>query len=1262
MTDLEQDIALIRASGCFDEEFYLREYPDVATLGIDPAEHYVRLGARLLRNPSGEFNTAAYLKRYPGIESMPINPLVHYVVNAGTHKVADSGPVASARARLEAVLTEAGRERVKGFVDRLDATGVTGWAVDRARPGKPVDLSVYVDGVHLMDVRTSEMRNDVSAAGMRGEHAGFTLTWPAGLLSDGVIVDVRYKTFNLPLSRSPKRFDGPAAATDRHIGYLDAFREERVLRTCIIVPIYNAFEAVQDCLLALEQRLGIDTEVLLVNDCSTDPRIASLLAEYVDKERFRVYHNPENLGYTRSVNKAIGMCQNMDVVLLNSDTVVTDRWIENLRYCAYSGPKVATVTAFSDNAGAFSSPEIGQFNPLPEGMTAEQFALTVTQSGEGRLLEVPTGNGFCLYIRRVVIESIGAFDEARFPRGYGEENDFCMRAFRNGWKNLVCDKAYVFHKRSQSFQGEKAQLMEAGAKAVDAAFPEYRLLTGRFRDAEFSLVRSRARGALHRNGEKAALPRAMYVISTQTGGTPQTNMDLMRSMQGKYECLLLRCDSKVITLSILKRGQLRELETHVLSRVIDPITHRSDEYDRVVLDMLYRHSISLLHIRHIGWHSMGLAQAAKSINLPVIYSSHDFYALCPSLNLLDENLQYCGGKCTAGNGTCQIALWPTASLPSLKHRFISRWREMFGAFLDQCDEIITTAPSAAEIILSVYPENRNKLRVIPHGREFSTFSNVAVLPAMSEKIRILVPGNISLSKGAQLIKEMAALDKEGKVEFHFLGDVWAGLSGVGVHHGKYSRESFAEKVAAIAPHAGVVLSIWPETYCHTLTEMWACGVPVFGFDVGAVGDRLRVSGAGWLLALGSSAGEVLDSIISAVQDNDGFTQRIDATLAWQRTEGVWNDTGTMAIQYRDSYTRLLKGASSREKRLGMLIKGTGSHPATAHIRVLRPVAAASREMPIDARPVSAPWLLAGGVERIDAVIIQRDAVAPALTDPLIEALSAANRPFIYEIDDWLWNLPDDHRDHQITEETKVAMLNLAKAATLVTTSTPALASILSELGCRVKVVLNGSDEALWLSPLSDRFISEIGEQNGLLDSKQRVLYMGTRSHASDLALIAPAIEMLVAERPDVEVIQIGGGRLLPGARELKVPAAFSQYSDFVQWFRAVCMYATVAIAPLRDDEFNSAKSDIKALDYGFCLVPAIFSNVGPYREHIVHGETGLLCNNDVAVWHHSLVALLDSPIERSKIAAQAYSAAKRRGLNASIAEDWKTALASVLPI
>lgn len=1238
--DIAMNIGLIKQSGFFDERWYVSAYPDVPMVNMDPADHYLRIGEKLLRSPGPYFDTRKYLFDNPSIAAAGASPLLHYLNELAKRHTCQPGQASLAT------------KEPQGYVDVLDETRLSSWAIDPAAPNACVALTLFIDGQPLMDLRTDERRHDLIAKGMDGTSAGFQVPQVRGLFRKGSVVDVRFASNGKSLSGSPRTIAGndvlPSGLNPEL--YLHALNEGAIRSTTVVVPVFNAYEAVEECLASLASHCQSHTRVLVLDDCSTDERIAPLLRRYRDERAFKIERNPSNLGYTQTINKAIQLCPEDDVVLLNSDTVVTAGWFTSLRYCAYACLNVATVTAVSDNAGAFSVPDIEVSNQVPPYLSREQFARAVQHAGSGRALSVPTGNGFCMFIKREALEKLGLFDEQKFPRGYGEENDFCMRAFRAGMLNLVCDKSFVFHKRSQSFHGEKQSLMEQGARQLAADYPEYGTLTPRFRDIEFSLVRHQIRKSIE-IGARAAMPRIMFVISTQTGGTPQTNLDLMRAVSGQYDCFLLRCDSRRVILSRLIDGELVVSESLLLARPISPINHQSAEYDSIILGMLYRYSVSLLHIRHMAWHGLGLARAAKALEIPIVFSVHDFYSICPTVNLIDSDQRYCAGNCSSGESACYPALWPRGALPELRNRFIHRWREMFSHFLGDCDRFVTTSPSAADLFSTIYPETFGRLRVIPHGRDFLPFDRLDVCLPDEGPVRVLVPGNIGITKGAALLRDIEALDVDGEFEFHFLGMVSEELALCGVQHGPYDRANFFEQAAHIKPSLGVVLSNWPETYCHTLSEMWACGIPVLGIDRGAVGERIRASGAGWLVPPDTSAALILDMLRWITRDRSDFARVIGKVDRWRNSEAIWNDTATMAGEYKELYRKLLTQHCEKPTvRVGFVVKGGLSfHPPTTHIRVLTPLTTEHARQKLDARPVSAEWLLAGGIEKIDVVLVQRDAMPVESAGRLLSMLSERRIPYVYEIDDLLWELPADHKDHSISPTDVGTMLRFISAADVVTTSTTYLTDRLATMAKRVELIPNALDERLWLTPLPTEYVTRVGDLAGMASRCPRILYMGTRSHAADLEMIEEAIWAVQCEVPELEVVQINGGRLLKGARQLAVPPEASDYPGFVRWFRAISTYADIGIAPLRETEFNRAKSDIKTLDYGLARLPAVYSDWGPYRESIEHRVNGWLASSDAKSWVYGLLTLLSDEGLRQSIRHAAFERALgRRARFASI--------------
>ncbi|WP_290890424.1 glycosyltransferase [Arenimonas sp.] len=218
----------------------------------------------------------------------------------------------------------------------------------------------------------------------------------------------------------------------------------------VVVPIHNALEALDACLASLDRTLPPGSPVLLADDASSDPRIepmargwcerSALAARYVRRER--------NLGFPANCNAAFAETGDADVVLLNSDTVATPGWRDQLVRCAASDPRIATITPWSNNAEICSWPRFCEDNPAPE------FPDAIAEAAAGlapTYPDLPTAVGFCMYLRRAALRQIGDFDARTFGRGYGEENDFCLRAAAMGWRNVLCDTAYVVHHGGASF-------------------------------------------------------------------------------------------------------------------------------------------------------------------------------------------------------------------------------------------------------------------------------------------------------------------------------------------------------------------------------------------------------------------------------------------------------------------------------------------------------------------------------------------------------------------------------------------------------------------------------------------------------------------------------------------------------------------------------------------------------------------------------------------------------------------------------------------
>jgi len=218
----------------------------------------------------------------------------------------------------------------------------------------------------------------------------------------------------------------------------------------VVVPVFNAFEHLQECLDSIARTVPPGTKVLLIDDASTDTRVLPLLQTWVgqDESNRELLLNADNRGFVASANRGL-LGARSDVVLLNSDTRVTPGWLESLAVCLASDTLIATATPWSNNGEIVSIPDFCVNNPPPE--SADVVARTIQSCAEPVYPDLPTAVGFCMAISLQAIERIGVFDEATFGHGYGEENDYCLRAEQAGMRNVLCDDAYVVHFGGASF-------------------------------------------------------------------------------------------------------------------------------------------------------------------------------------------------------------------------------------------------------------------------------------------------------------------------------------------------------------------------------------------------------------------------------------------------------------------------------------------------------------------------------------------------------------------------------------------------------------------------------------------------------------------------------------------------------------------------------------------------------------------------------------------------------------------------------------------
>ena len=156
--------------------------------------------------------------------------------------------------------------------------------------------------------------------------------------------------------------------------------------------------------------------------------------------------------------------------------------MEKLVRAAYQSAEIGIVGPISNAASWQSVPEIidenGQLavNEIPAGFTVEDMDRIAETCSPGEFPRVDLANGFCFGVKRAVFDTIGLFDEESFPRGYGEENDFCFRAVDAGFGIAIATNCFVYHEKSKSYSSAvRDRLAKESGAILQKKYPAARI-------------------------------------------------------------------------------------------------------------------------------------------------------------------------------------------------------------------------------------------------------------------------------------------------------------------------------------------------------------------------------------------------------------------------------------------------------------------------------------------------------------------------------------------------------------------------------------------------------------------------------------------------------------------------------------------------------------------------------------------------------------------------------------------------------------------
>ncbi|MBL0374978.1 glycosyltransferase [Rhizobium sp. KVB221] len=787
------------------------------------------------------------------------------------------------------------------FVEHADFGRIEGWAFRQDR-GIPLRLDAYCDGMRLGSASTNLKRADVrQELGGVTANLGFVLHFDAELEGDCAevtLIDAETKievarisissTYEelaaiaqhrrtamksvTSLSSGMLSSDGATSFIARDLVFKDAPTEAGGT-VSVVVPVYGGAVELAECMDSIfAAQNETKTEIILVNDNSPETVIVQYLRalELQGRENLKILHRKQNHGFSAAVNLGMVAAGSNDVILLNADTVVQDGWVDRIVAAAAKDSNIGTVTPFSSNGEICTLPYLCKSIPVETPEIAKAVDEMAARVNAGKILDIPVAIGFCMFIRRACLMDVGAFDAAKWGRGYGEEVDFCLKASSRGWKHVLAADVFLIHRGAVSFGDEKLQRIIESAKKINEAYPFYDRVIQRFlaRDPVAKLRRDVNIGLLADAMEEK---RVLHITHDLGGGTEKYVQDLAYLYrQEDYANLILR-------FALLGSSKLEiQSDQSKYGRFFQAAhneTYSAREIEELKNDII-EFGPEKIHIHSpIGVPQVLLSWLVENFDYDV--TVHDFAWACPSVTFTTPSGRYFG---ETPDDKPSLAAVVDRPFPGLRHYLeaagndIQQYRKAFQAVMSGAKR--TFAGSHDTVNRLVRLGFDGEFVVKPHPRT-DAVGQAEVrrlsVPAQSDRIRVAIIGAISDIKGFPRLLECAqhAYCHGLPLQFIVFGytrndAAFSDLPNVEIL-GAYEPSSIGSLLARYQPHISFFPNLWPETFSYTLSLAFEAGLWPVVTDIGAPAERVRELQYGSVVPREADVAEICQLLIEATQ-------------------------------------------------------------------------------------------------------------------------------------------------------------------------------------------------------------------------------------------------------------------------------------------------------------------------------------------------------------------------------------------------------------
>jgi Predicted glycosyltransferases len=649
-------------------------------------------------------------------------------------------------------------------------------------------------------------------------------------------------------------------------------------RLVAVMPVYRDEAATR---IALESAVAAAPEmpIIVIDDASPDPALARWLRAEAVAGRIVLRRQRHNRGFPAAANAGFRLARRLvpgcDILLLNADIELPPGAPARLQAALYAGDDIASATPLSNEATILSYPDRSGGNPVPDRAALDRIDRLARRVNGSAVVTIPTAIGFCMAIRHDALRAVGGFDVALFAQGYAEENDWCRRAVALGFRNVAVPGVFVAHHGGVSFGAAGSALCARNLELLERRHPGYHALieahhaADPLRRARFRLDRARFRA------EVGVGPSVILVSHDHGGGIARIVTARMSALRAAGVCpILIQPDFS--DPGSRARGIGTARLTDRAASAYPNLCYRLPAQFASLIAVLRAANPDYVEFHHMLGHDPALLDLPAALGIPAEFVVHDYAHFCKRVNLIGPARRYCGEPDVAACASCLAEAGSELTDPIGPAGLVAR----SSAQLRAARRVSVPCEDTARRLRRHFPGISVTVTPWEDDRARVSLRNP---PATGARL-IAVVGGIGPAKGYDVLLDCArdAAARDLPLRFVLIGtserDSTLIETGRVTITGAYAEGEAAMLIARSGAHLGFLPSIWPETWCFALGEMWRGGLYAAGFDLGAQAARIKATGRGFLLPLGLPAARINQTLLAWRPDLGNLNNRLQPPI------------------------------------------------------------------------------------------------------------------------------------------------------------------------------------------------------------------------------------------------------------------------------------------------------------------------------------------------------------------------------------------------